>query len=285
MRKYGFSIFLLMLAMALLARGAEAPTEGIPFEFKDGFILLHGWSPNGAEPMTFLLDSGAGASVLDVRSAKRMRVPLGAPMEVRGVNSKSTAYRISPIQATDGYSKIATVSLAVDLSNAEQICSQPVDGLIGIDFFSNRIVQIDFVSRVIRFPAKAEPGGAQTLPIRFRNGVMCVPVCVNGSHPRWTRFDTGCNDALHWVIPRIGEAGSAQGVSIGFLTDARDQTLASVRLGSQSLEFVETTLHGHELFHGEAGLLGNGILSRFTVTVDTGHRRIVFEPVSSEASR
>jgi hypothetical protein len=285
MLKKGFPILLLILAMAMLARGADAPTEGIPFEFHDGFILLQGWSANSAAPMRFLVDSGAGASVLDLRFAKKLHVPLGAPMEVRGVESKSTAYRIAPIQATDGYSRIATISLAVDLANAEEICGEPVDGLLGIDFFSNRIVQIDFVSHVIRFPAKADPGGAQTLPIRFRNGAMCVPISVNGSHPRWTRFDTGCNDALHWVIPRIRGATPAQGVSIGFLTDARDQTLASVRLGNQSLEFVETTLHGHELFRGEAGLLGNGVLSRFTVTVDAGKRRIILEPASAQASR
>jgi hypothetical protein len=58
-----------------------------------------------------------------------------------------------------------------------------------------------------------------------------------------------------------------------------------VRLGNQSLALVETTLHGHELFRGEAGLLGNGILSRFMVTVDTGNRRIILEPAGAQASR
>jgi hypothetical protein len=285
MRKTGFPIFLFILAMAVFARGADASSEEIPFEFHDGFILLQGRPGQSAEPMNFLLDSGAGASVLDLHSAKRLHVPLGAPMEIRGVGSKSTAYRIPPVQATDGNARIATISLAVDLSNAEQICSERVDGLIGVDFFSNRIVQIDFTAHVIRFPAKAHPAGSPTLPIRFRNGTICVPVSVNGSHPRWTRFDTGCNDALHWVIPRTRDAVPAPGISIGFLTDARDQTLTSVRLGSQSLALVETTLHGRELFRGEAGLLGNGVLSRFTVTVDAGHRRIILEPANAQASR
>jgi hypothetical protein len=285
MQKIGFPTFILILAIALIARGSDAPAEEIPFAFHDGFILIQGRTAQGVEPMNFLLDSGAGASVLDLRSARKLHVPLGAPLEVRGVESKSTAYRIRPIQATDGDARIATISLAVDLTKAEEICSEPVDGLIGMDFFSNRIVQIDFAAHVIRFPAKADPGAAQTLPIQFRNGTMCVPVSVNGSHTRWTRFDTGCNDALHWVIPRIHEAPSAHGVSIGFVTDAHDQALTSVRLGNQSLELVETTLHGHELFRGEAGLLGNGILSRFTVTVDTGHRRIILGPAGAPASR
>jgi hypothetical protein len=285
MQKAGLPSLLLFMAMAIFAKGADTPAEEIPFAFHDGFILIQGKPSPNAAPMNFLLDSGAGASVLDLRSAKRLHVPLGAPVEVRGVESKSTAYHIPPIQATDGDARIATISLAVDLANAQAVCSEPVDGLIGVDFFSNRIVQIDFASHVIRFPAKAEPTGAQPLPIRFRNGTMCVPISVNGSHPRWTRFDTGCNDALHWVIPRPSKTGPAPGVSIGFLTDTRDQALTSVRLGNQSLELVETALHGHELFRGEAGLVGNGILSRFTVTVDTGKRRILLEPANAQASR
>ena len=285
MRKTSFPFLLLFLAMAVIGRGADAPMESMPFEYRDGFILIQGRPAQCGEPMNFLLDSGAGASVLGLRAAKKLHVPLGAPVQVRGVGSKSIAYRIPPMEATDGISTIATISLAVDLANAEEICSEPVDGLIGVDFFANRIVQIDFASRVIRFLAKADQHGAQTLPIRFCNGTMCVPVSVNGSHPRWTRFDTGCNDALHWVIPRVRETGPPQGVSIGFLTDTRDRALTSVRLGNQSLDLVETSLHGHELFRGEAGLLGNGVLSRFMVTVDAGNRRIILEPVSVEASR
>ena len=62
------------------------------------------------------------------------------------------------------------ISLAVDLANAEEICGHPVDGLIGVDFFSKRIVQIDFAAHVIRFPAAADPAAPRRFPSDFATG-------------------------------------------------------------------------------------------------------------------
>jgi len=40
---------------------------------------------------------------------------------------------------------------------------------------------------------------------------------------------------------------------------------------------VKTALHGAPLFPGEAGLLGNGILSQFLVTVDWSNHQVLLE--------
>ena len=107
------------------------------------------------------------------------------------------------------------------------------------------------------------------------NGILCVPVAVNDSAVRWARFDTGCNDALHWVIPRAVPHAAHGAVSIGFITDTDDTSLTSVSLGKRTLQPVKTALHSTPLFPGEAGLLGNGILSQFTVTVDWPNRQVL----------
>jgi len=293
MRRTGF--FTLLLAMALLpgiaaavtpkASPISAQSETIPFRYSNGFILIQGSMPQLTESLTFLLDSGAAASVLDLRAANRLGMPLGAPLKIRGVGSESVAYHVPATPATCGSATpLTNIDLAVDLSNAQKICEERVDGLIGVDFFKNRVVQIDYAARCLRFPTAKNTAGAEMLPIRLHNGMFCVPVAVNGSHSRWTRLDTGCNDALHWVIPRRHDSAQQRGVSIGFVTNDDDQSLTSVRLGKRSLDAVETSLHGTELFPGEAGLLGNGILSRFTVTVDGVSRRIYLQPSSSVAA-
>jgi len=53
-----------------------------------------------------------------------------------------------------------------------------------------------------------------------------------------------------------------------------------VSIGSRAMDKVKTSLHGRALFEGEAGLLGNGLLSRFTVTVDWPNRQVVLDDVS-----
>ena len=115
--------------------------------------------------------------------------------------------------------------------------------------------------------------------MRASNGVYCLPISVNGSHPRWTRLDTGCNDALHWVVPRIASGPQKRGVSIGFITNTDDQTLVSMKLGHLMLPHIETTLHGSAIFPGEAGLLGSEVLAQYCVTVDTRGGHIIFAPI------
>jgi hypothetical protein len=158
----------------------------------------------------------------------------------------------------------------MDLSRAGELCRKSIHGLLGMDFFAGRVVQIDFPARRLRLmEADSADESAEVLPIRKMHGIMCVPVSVNGSSARWTRLDTGCNDGLHWVVPRRSEKPGSRDVSIGFITDERSKSLTSVQLGNRTLDSVTTALHGEPLFPGEAGLLGNGILSRHIVTIDS----------------
>jgi hypothetical protein len=245
------------------------PVVEIPFRFTEGFICIEARLAQSARPLNLMLDSGAGASVLSLRTARRLKLKIARTENVRGVGSEAAAYHFDPVQMTAGTVVLPETGLAVDLSMADELCSRPIDGLIGVGFFRDRVVQIDYKHHCLRLSGPVSDGEVgERLPIKMVNGIMCVPVGVNESQPRWTRFDTGCNDALHWVVPQPQERPARMGVSLGFVTNPNDTTLTSVLLGSRSLDKVKTALHGRELFSGEAGLLGNGLLSRFTVTVD-----------------
>ena len=50
-------------------------------------------------------------------------------------------------------------------------------------------------------------------------------------------------------------------------------------LGSERLSAVQTGVHQQPLFSGEAGLLGNGLLSQFRVTVDAGKSRLLLDRI------
>lgn len=269
-----FTLVFAVLAAFPVAAATTQPVE-IPFIFTDGFIRVEAHVPQSAEPLHLLLDSGAGASVLSLRTAQRLHLPLGKTENVRGVGVDSAARHLNGVTASASGVVLSGVPLAVDLSAADQLCSQPVDGLIGVDFFKNRVVQIDYIRHTLRITSAVPKAGAERLPVKTINGIMCVPVGVNDSTVRWTRLDTGCNDALHWVVPKSAAHGAHNAVSIGFVTDESDTSLTSVALGKRSLRTVKTALHGAPLFPGEAGLLGNGILSQFLVTVDWSNHQVL----------
>ncbi len=263
-------LFFLQLALPGFARD-------IPFDFVDGYILLH--ASVDAHPVTLILDSGASASVLSLEAARRLHLALGEPQPVDGVDASATAYKIDPASPSANGVPLGKVGLAIELRNAAQLCSEPVDGLIGANFFKGRVTEIDYAHKRLRLLADA-PAGGESLPLRAENGVYCLPVSVNGSKPRWTRLDTGCNDALHWVVPRLAAAQARRGVSIGFITDTQDETLTAIRLGRLALPHVETALHGSAIFPGEAGLLGSEVLAQYRVTIDARGGRIFLAQAS-----
>lgn len=255
----------------------------IPFQFTDGFIRVEVQLASSPQPLSMLLDSGASVSVLDLKAAHRLQVRTGEPMTIRGVQSDADAYEIRPLSATIAGVNCGPIMLAADMSQTNTLCSEPIDGLIGIDFFRDRIVQIDYKRQCLRLLSRFErPHGTLRLPLKIINNVACVEVGVNGSNLRWTRLDTGCNDPLHWVIPKRERRGKPRTASIGFVTETRDIAPARVSLGSRVLHSVPTAMHGRQFFDGEAGLLGNGLLSKFTVTLDWPSQSLVLEDQSTE---
>src|SRR6267378_3511873 len=99
MRRLRCALFLGLL-MPFLAR-SEVSGE-IPFRFRDGLVWLKVEVAGRAEPLNFLLDSGAGISALDLQTARTLRIKIGDPQAVQGVNGKASAYRVNGLQAVCG---------------------------------------------------------------------------------------------------------------------------------------------------------------------------------------
>jgi len=49
-------------------------------------------------------------------------------------------------------------------------------------------------------------------------------------------------------------------------------------IGTTRIPDVPATFHVREIFPGEAGLLGNATLSRFQITIDAVHNRLLLDP-------
>lgn len=270
---------LILLAFALFALAAplQAATE-IPFSYADGLIWLKLKAAGQNAPLNFLLDSGAGASVLDLRAARRIGVRLGRSETVQGVDGRATAYRVADFDSTVGTVAAPRSLLALDLSQVSAGVSQRIDGLLGADFFRNRIVQIDFTAKKVRLLTRGELSetGCEVLPFASRNGAICVRVGVAGQPCEWMRVDTGCSSALRWVV--VGaKAKRHAGTSLGVAPRSGGEVETDVLLGSTRFSGVKTGIHTRQIFAGEAGLLGNGLLSQFIVIFDGPKKQLILQ--------
>ncbi len=250
---------LVLFLFGLLFQTATA--QVIPFDYEDGLIWVKVTTKLSETPLNFLLDSGAGTSVLDLATARKIGVQLGKREQVQCVGTAAFAWRVDGFRGSVGSVAISQTPLALDLQATSDRCSRRIDGLIGHDFFRGRIVQIDFKSRCIRVLNEVNPRNyCAVLPMKLRNDSMCVPASMNGSSPKWIRLDTGCDTALHWVA-RAGKGN----------------VRASLQLGGEEITNVLTALHRMEIFPSEAGLLGNGVLDKYRVTIDSIDRRLLLE--------
>lgn len=273
-------LWILIFLVTTLFEVEAAPTvpNEIPFECQDGFIRVKVSISESAQPLNFLLDTGAGVSTINLATAKRIGLKLGQEVTVHGVETTMPGHWQEHMYAKAGGVRLPSAYLTVDLEKLSHSCEVPVDGLIGADFFRGKIVQIDFDAKRIRVLKKLKGRESnQGLPLQLRPCGMRVPISVDGHANQWVRLDTGCATALQWVTANVPDQCTHQ-MAIGLAEISIPQTRTMVNIGDNQFEDVPTGLHEKAIFPGESGLLGNGLLSRFSsVTIDARAGRVFFE--------
>jgi Aspartyl protease len=273
-------VFALLLFVAAIFELQAAPIilAEFPFQYREGLLWIEVKIPKSEKPLNFLVDTGAGVSVINLNTAKRIGLKLGQQVNVHGVETMLTGYWQQEMSAKVGDVPLPREYLAVDLEKLSSSCERPVDGLVGADFFRGRVVQIDFDAQKIRLlkPDKSEKSG-DSLPLQLRPCGMRVSISVN-DHPRqWVRLDTGCASALQWVTSDVPDQCTRQ-MAIGLAEISIPQAKTSLTIGKNEFENVPTGLHEKAIFPGEAGLLGNGLISRFSrITIDAKQGRLLLE--------
>lgn len=273
-----FFFLALVVGFSLAFWARSEPVRKIPFCYQDGLIWLKVELAGKKEPLNFLLDSGSSASTIDLQTAQAFGIPLRDRQSIQGVSGSDFAYRVDGFQATVGGILVPRSVLAIDLGAVSGRCHQHIDGILGFDFFRNRILQIDFIAGEISLLESYSPNLAKCdiLPMKMCNGAFCVPLRVAGNSQHWMRFDTGCDSALEWVV--TGTQGRRlEGPSIGVSAASVYYVNTSVRVGKHGFDHVIVGIHTKEIFPGEDGLLGNALLSKFCVTIDARRSRVIFE--------
>jgi hypothetical protein len=265
-------------AIAGLSLSAQCDLrQKIPFQFQDGLIWVQVKLAGTNAPLNCLLDSGASITAIDLQTAQARRIRLGDPQPVEGVSGSSVAYRVSNFQATVGDTLLPKSILAIDLGPISKRCHQHIDGILGLDFFRNRIVQVDFDTGVIGLPKSCDRSLANCdiLPIRICNDAICVPVGIGRNADQWMRLDTGCDSALEWALKETKARGMNE-PAFGLSGGSIQHINSSVRLGKHRFSNVVVGIHPDQIFPGEDGLLGNGLLSKFCLTIDERNSRVIF---------
>ena len=278
-----FCTVLFAASLLRASAGETASATEFTFAFHDGLIWVQVHARESAAPLNFLLDSGAGVSVINHPTAEKLGLKRGRRVTVQGVGSTATGYWPQHLSAAPNAVPLPKKFLSVDLSEHSRACECNVDGLLGADFFREHTVQINFAEKKIRLsPPNELSKSTGVFALQPGHDAMLLPLRVNGGNAQLMRLDTGCATALHWVTSGTPAKKHDRQPAIALAKLSVSMTETTVQLGDVRFEAVPTALHDRQIFSGESGLLGNGFLSRFkSVTIDAHAGRVALEQVSN----
>jgi hypothetical protein len=281
----------------------SAPAEAVvlPFELVTGHIIIQA-SVNDSRPLSFILDTGDKFGIIDAERAKELGLTLGTAVPVHGVGPLPTsgarvedaAFRVAGLP---GFSQ--PVTLAIPLSDIAARLGHAVDGIIGADFISEFVVELDYEARVVTLHDKrtfAYRGPGQVLPIRLNSSghpIVSGSVTPVGGDPIPAEFtfDAGSGGALALHSPfldahhlpkpalptvrAVGHGGTG-GSSAGRIGRVSALTVGRFTLRDPLTLFSEDRA-GAFAGTDSQGNIGQKIIGRFRVFLDYGRARVILE--------
>lgn len=276
----------------------------VPFEFEHNQVILQ-VRINNRGPFNILLDTGAYPSIIDIALAKQIGLPVEpikrqgtgvGTEEIVGYKTNFGQLEIGKLLAKD------ILAVAVDLSKSAKRLGKPLHGVLGYNFLENRLVQIDYPKRKVRFydvspfsklNSQEDNPNRLILPMKF-NKDDTIPVIeefyVNGKKIR-VILDTGSSLTLTLFPAAIkyldleedaknAEVDSAVGA--GGKVEIRNGHVQSLAIGKIVLKANEVAfgMRGYgekESLDVRGGSLGNGALEEFVLTLDYLNKEIIFE--------
>lgn len=244
-------------------------------------------APDGSRPFRLMLDTGASLSVMTPGAAR------DAGVSIR--RTKSDPYRRATRLGRD-------LMFHVDVRSSDTASKTGWEyGLLGGDFLSSYVIELDFEAERVRFldpekfrvPEESPAADALVLPLEMAGTRPVVKASVNG-HEIALLVDTGAP----WTLVLAGPVAAATGVAIvpdsAFVGRTVLGPMDLVRAGADRL-----SLGGHELGPvpllvapngwynqgtGNDSVLGAELLGRFLVRLDYPRRRLWLQPRSPATS-
>ena len=269
--------------MHLIAVLTLAAVWSIPFEFTGDEIFVP-VRVNGSKPLWFAVDSAASSMILDSAVARRFGFS-GEQGQGRGAGAGPVTHMkiAAPLSLQIGSLPAAAYSMiAIDLSGPSKNAGHAIDGLIGYEFFSRYVVEIDYRHRRMTMTVPAEfraPANRVALPLVIDHKLPFVEaeVKVPGVASTKGRFliDTGSGDGVdHPVIKQsTGDVRkTVTGVGLGTPIEGYLGRAEYFKLGPYVVKDPVLACCGGNEFNQQ--MIGTAILANFRLIFDFPHSRL-----------
>jgi predicted aspartyl protease len=246
---------------------------------------------NGNGPYNFIVDSGADTSVVGLRIARSLQLPLGTPAILNSMTARNIVDRVKVDQLTLGPTTVRDLQLP-----ALRESDVGGDGMIGIDALVEQRLMMDFENRLIkvedaRIPWKRIPGEIVVVARRYRGQLILTEVQAAGltldavidTGTQITIGNLALRDKLirrnrekFVTIPVTGVTGATMELQLAKIAELR---LGPVTLNDVPMAFAD--LPPFKMFglsDQPALLLGTDLLESFRkISLDFRARKVRFQ--------
>lgn len=280
------------------------PPVTIPFELANKHIILKVKVDN-SRPLSFILDTGDKYAILNLDRARELGLKMAGEVRVGGAGAGTSTgafVRDSNFTVVGLNDFSQPLNMALPIGRMASKLGQDFDGIIGHDFISQFVVEIDYEARILKLHDNSTfnyTGNGASVPISINGAghpiVEAIVTPVSGE-PISGKFvvDIGSGLALALHSPTVNKykllnpnsktiraagAGGAGGSVKGELGRVAQLQLANFKIDQPITLFAQDTagaFSNSEL----VGNIGAQVMNRFRVFLDYGRDRIILEPTS-----
>jgi hypothetical protein len=297
-----FALSVLLLA-DLDAANKSKPVSSIPFEVVGSYVVIRA-KINDSSPLNLILDSGIRNTIItELQEGDRITLNYSDIKDLMGLGGGThlEAYSSNFNTLKIGKLKLESKTVFVlkeDVFNLSKHTGSKINGLVGVDFFQDYIVEVSYSNKRVYFYDKSSfiaPKGYEMTPLSIEAQKMFVELSVlEGDTARRKvkmLIDTGAElnawfqtfkvESVHIPLKSIrGTIGQGlNGEIVGKIGRIPQICFGSHCLQNPIVSFPDSASIADIIGNSDRdGTIGSQILSRFNYIIDYQQKSFYFKP-------
>lgn len=304
MRKLLFLILIFPLSFVCRSNASNKPVISIPFEKAGSYIVVEA-RINNSSKLKFILDTGVRRTIItELLSGDSIDINATDTVNLQGLGQGSSLMAYICTNNTISLSRKFKLPnkpvyiLQEDAFNLTRQTGTKINGLLGVDFFQNYIVEIDYMRSKLKFYEKENfeaPADYGVMPMICEKQKMYIQLSVLETDT--TRrsikmlIDTGA-ELNAWFQTLSNQAISIPEKSIhgrigyglngevnGVFARVPQICIANSCVKDPIVVFPDSASISDIMVNTDRdGTIGSQLLNRFNIIIDTYNKRFYFKP-------
>jgi predicted aspartyl protease len=306
MRKLLYSVIILCIVTIIPGSKVYAQTT-VSFTYAESLLFVKAKINNSKASYTFLLNTGANATVIDKKVANALKLPIQSEKdEVLGTAGSEHIEIRKANSIAIGTAAVKNLQITSRDINNIMSNGQKIDGILGTDFLEKFCYTIDFQARKITFAGnKMEPGKQRCIPFEMANGIPRISARINDNYQTYLNYNSGVSmpysknsyvnvSSKQWeeikkVNPYMGQSNTMSGKGVGGDLQMQSLKVSSIKLNETNVQNPYVVIQAKEGYFKNddaIGFFSNSTLEKYPkATIDFIGQNIILYDYQKPAKK